>query len=226
MRNIVVVGNISEIHLIREFLRKDGTPGTVGSFQISDHSESIKIVLWDEKTKIMKNEYFKKGEIVQVISEYSKKGINDTLEIHVGRNGKLILAPKNVNLPKAVKPNKIEIECPPITEKKMSNYQASLTIQDLHEKEGFIKFISGIVQKESFKEITLKSGEKSFLLKLIISDGTSSIRVNIWGVKAVELFKVIKDGDHVKLTNSVVKLNSYSNEKEISSTKSSKIEVI
>ncbi|UCC20133.1 MAG: hypothetical protein JSV62_02295 [Promethearchaeota archaeon] len=226
MSNIVIAGKINNIFPNRKFKRKDGTIGSVGSFEICDQSECIKIVLWDDGTKVMENSYFRKGEIVQVISGYSKKGINDNLEIHIGRNGKLILAPKNLILPKVVKSEKIETGLQSAFKKKKVDNKESWTIQNLLEKEGFIKFISGIVQKDIFKEITLKNGEKTFLLKLNLSDDSSSIRVNIWGVKAVELFKKIKDGDHVKLTNLVIKLNSYSNEKEFNTTKSSNIEVI
>ncbi|UCC19018.1 MAG: DUF2240 family protein, partial [Promethearchaeota archaeon] len=47
MRNIVVAGKINNIFPNRKFKRKDGTIGSVGSFEICDQSECIKIVLWD-----------------------------------------------------------------------------------------------------------------------------------------------------------------------------------
>ncbi len=92
--------------------------------------------------------------------------------------------------------------------------------------EGFIKFVKGTVQIECLKELNLKNGEKSFLLKLVLFDDTASIRVNIWGMKAVEAVKVIDDEVGVKLTNIIIKENNYSNEKELSFTKSSKLELI
>lgn len=72
----------------------------------------------------------------------------------------------------------------------------------------------------------MKNGEKSFLLKLILSDDTASIKVNIWGMDAVECVKNVSDGVYVKLSNVVIKENKYSNEKELNSTKNSRLQFI
>lgn len=225
MINIVIAGKISNIFQIRDFVRKDGSPGKVGSFQICDQSNCIKIVLWGEKTKIMENKFFTQNEIVQIVGGYSKKGRDEKLEVHLSRKGTIVLAPKNVKLPQSVEAEIIE-PSKEIQEKENPKKSSKWTIKSLQEKEGFIRFISGVVQKESFKEITLKNGEKSFLLKLILSDDTSAINVNIWGIPAVELFKSLNDGDFVKISNSMIKLNSYTNEKELSFTKSSQLEIL
>ncbi len=229
MSNIVITGRVERIFTIRDFVRKDGSPGRVGSFQICDKSKCIKIVLWSENVTIMENDYFKKGEIIQVVGGYSKKGRDEKLEVHLGRQGNIILAPEDVVLTDIVKPGIAESEFSETLSKpknESSNKKSTWTIQSLHNKEGFIRFISGIVKVEFFKELTLKSGEKSFLLKLILSEESSSIKVNIWGLKAVECVKLITDGDNIKLSNVVIKENSYTNEKELSFTKKSNLEVL
>lgn len=221
MQNIVITGRITDIFGINNFTKKDGTSGIVGSFQICDLSNCIKIVLWNKQTQDMENEYFKKGEIIQVIGGYSKKGIDNNLEIHLSRQGKLVLAPEGVTLPKIKKNENLNV-----FEEKVGRKSSKFTIEELHMKEGFIRFVKGMVQIDKFKEFTLKNGEKSFLLKLILSDDTTSIRVNIWGIKAVECIKFVNDGDSVKLSNVFLKVNSYSDEKELNFTKSSRLDVI
>ena len=231
MSNIVITGRITQTFNVNNFTRKDGTQGVVGSFQMCDTSDFIKVVLWSEQVKIMENEYFTKGEIVQVVGGYSKKGNTGALEVHLSKKGKIVLAPKDIDpkkLPKVesyedYKQNK-EGKKPKTIKKTSSKKDAKLNIQEIYDKEGFIKFISGIVQIDLFKELTLKNGEKSFLLKLIISDDSASIHVNIWGMKAVECLKIIKEGDGVRLSNVLIKENTYSNEKELNFTKSSRIE--
>lgn len=221
MRNIVITGKITSIIPVKEFVRKDSSPGKVGSFQICDQSDCIKIVLWSEHTKVMESEFFQIGEILQIVGGYSKKGRDEKVEIHLDRQGNVILAPKNVRLPHVVEREVIETP-----KKDVSKKGSKWTISDLHEKEGFVRFISGIVQKESFKELTLKSGEKSFLLKLVLSDDTSAIKVNIWGLNAVELFKVVNDGDYVKISNTAINVNSFTDEKELTYTKTSTLEIL
>jgi len=221
MSNIVIAGRITEIFGVKSFNKKDGTPGIVGSFVICDKSECIKLVLWNDQTKIMENESFQKDEIIQIIGGYSKMGTTRNLEVHLSRQGKIVLAPNDIVLPEVerVRPSFV-------ADKKGVESPTKHTIEEIYKKEGFIKFVKGIVQIEMFKELTLKSGEKSFLLKLVLSDDTASIKVNIWGMKAVEGMKLLSDGVGVKLTNVVIKENNYSNEKELSFTKSSSLELL
>ncbi len=226
MRNIVIVGKVEVVFQVGDFFKKDGTPGRVGSFKICDNSDCIKVVLWNEHVNIMENELFKKGEIIQVIGIYSKKGKDGKLEVHLGREGKIILAPENVKLPEIVesktsKSQLLDHSSKILEENKKQKY--TWTIQNLFEKEGFIRFITGVIEVDFFKELTLKNGEKSFLLKLKLSDESASIKVNIWGIRAVECLKLITDGTTVKLSNVVIKENSYSNEKELNFTKKSDI---
>jgi replication factor A1 len=221
MRNVVITGRILTFSEIKSFIRKDGTPGTVGSFQICDQSECIKIVLWNDQTKILESKIFQKGEIVQVIAGYSKLGIDNKLEIHLSRQGKIVLAPKGAILPELER-----YEQQNLSEKKMTNQHSNFKIEELHKKQGFIRLVQGIVQIDEFKELTLKNGDKSFLLKLILSDETASIKINIWGMNAVNCMKIINDGDGVRLSNVLLKENSYSNERELNFTKSSRLQVI
>ncbi len=221
MQNIVIAGRIIDIFGINRFTKKDGSLGTVASFHICDLSKCIKIVLWNEQVKDMENEFFKKDEIIQVVGGYSKKGIDDNLEVHLSRKGKLVLAPDGVILPKIEKQ-----ENQKIFKEKDTKKASYSTIEDLHKKEGFVRFVKGIAHIDEFKELTLKNGEKSFLLKLILNDEKASIRVNIWGIKAVECIKLLNDGDEIKLSNVIIKENSYLNEKEVGFTKKSRLELI
>ncbi len=221
MKNIVITGKITEITGEREFTRKDSSVGKVAFFQICDESAKMKVVLWDDQINIIKSEYFKEGQIIQVIGGYSKKGFKDPFEVHLSKKGKIILAPEETKLPKAEvkeisKPDGKEAPAP----------HSKSTIRGLYEKEGFIKSISGTAKIDEFKEVTKKNGGIIFLLKLSLSDKTSSIKVNIWDIKATEIFPLIEDGKNVRLTNVTIKENTYTNTKELSFTKSSRLEII
>jgi len=216
MTNIVLLGRIEKRIGVRNFVHKDGTSGNVGSFLINDGTGRIKIVLWGDQSKIMENNYFQNGEIIRIIGGYSKKDINNNLEVHLGRNGKIILAPDDVNLkrfPLINELNKAKPEKKPI-----------LKIRDLHDFDGYVKNIEGIIDFVlDFKEINLKNGEKSFLFKFVLRDETSSIIVVIWGINAIEYLKFINQGEKVKLYNVRVKFNTFTQQNEISFIKNSKL---
>jgi len=223
MRNIVLIGKILQIHEPREFSRKDGTLGKVVTFLFGDVSQNIKVILWDEKIELSKNEFFIVDEIIRIIGAYCKKGKDDNLEVHLGKRGKILFSPEIANKElkrhldniKNVIPSKRDL-----TPKSISN------IKYLIERFNYVKQIQGQIQIEVFKEITKKSGERTFLLKLLLRDGSTSVRVLIWGMNAIEYLKIINDSDTVVISNVLVKHNKYSNEKELVFTKNSTLEIV
>ena len=212
MRNIVIMGKIETYSGINDFVRKDGTPGVVGSFVLNDGTAKIEIVLWDVQTEIMKSEFFKKGELLRIIGGSSGLGLNGEIELHLGRKGKIILAPEDVNLD-----NFPLLKSLDIFSIRKSN---GLKISDLHDYVGFIESLIATIKKiVEFKEIDKKNGEKTFLLRLVLNDNDSSIPINIWGMDAVNCLKTFNEGDKIILSHAQVKNNSFTKRNEIYFTK-------
>jgi len=221
MTNIVLLGKILKNYETREFTRKDGTPGIVGSFLLGDISQTIKVILWDDKVDITKNKFFKKNELIRIIGGYCRMGRDSNLEVHLGRKGRIILSPEDVSKNVEKKLNNLEYDQSQID----SPQKSASKIKDLIERYNYIKFIQGLIQIEEFKEVNIKNGEKTFLLKLILSDESKSIRVIIWGMNAIECLKVLSNGDFVEMTNLTVKQNIYTDEKELLFTKNSVLRI-
>ncbi|MFX1557802.1 MAG: hypothetical protein ACFFC9_11160 [Promethearchaeota archaeon] len=223
MQNIVILGKIISIFQKREFVRKDGSVGQVGSFIVADTSGTIKVVIWDDKVEMMNNEYFKEGEIIRIIGGYSKMGEDNSLEVHLRRNGNLHISPNDIT-----QKLRIQLESVRCSENYHLNLKkaAAKNIHDLVDKYEFIRSIQGIVKIEDFKELTTKSGEKTFLLKLILSDDSASVYVVVWGMIAIECLKLINEGDSVCITNLKVQRNTFNNEKELIFTKKSSLQII
>jgi len=222
MSNIVLLGKILQIYETREFARKDGTPGIVGSFLLGDISQIIKVILWDEKVKITKNKFFRKNELIRIIGGYCRMGRDSNLEIHLGRNGRIILSPENVSNNMEKKLNNLEYDQSQIDTPQNSTSK----IKDLIERYNYIKKIQDLIQIEEFKEVNTKTGEKTFLLKLILSDESKEIRVIIWGMNAIECLKILSNGDFIEITNIGVKQNTYTDEMELLFTKHSVLRIV
>lgn len=220
MANIVLIGKISKTFRINEFSRKDGSIGMVASFIIQDVSATVKIVVWDEQAKILQSKYFLEGVLVRIIGGYSKMGKNGEIEVHVGRNGKLVLSPENLN--SNIKNQLDGLEIKHYGDIKPNT--SSIPLSTLMNENKFISHVEGIVQVEEFKELTLKSGENSVLLKLIITDSyEESARIILWGDIAENCLKEIKEGNGYQFKNLMVKDNNYTGEKELSFTRKSSI---
>jgi len=223
MTNIVLLGKILKIFQTREFARKDGSMGAVCSFLFGDSTKTVKIVLWDDRAKAVKNEYFRVGELVRVIGGYSKSGKSDNLEVHLGRKGKLVLSPKDISQRTRDKLDSINIEQNP-EESYKTIPKESLKECILQKK--FVRSVKGQVKIEDFKELKLKSGEKSFLLSLLLEVESFAIRVKVWGMEAIECLKLVADEDYVLITSLAVKENKYTSEKELVFTKNSTLKVL
>ena len=221
MANIVLLGKIIQKYNIKEFSRSDGSIGMVGSFVLQDESGAIKVVVWDNHVKMLQSEYFNEGVLVRIIEGYSKMGRNEELEIHLGKRGKLMLSPEDVS--SKVK-KRLEILDLPGKIRWKNDVKNPVPLRILMQNEKFIRMVKGIVNVEEFKEITLKSGQDSFLLKLTITDEEDySARIILWGGDAINCLKLIEEGESYSFHDLMVKENSYTGEKELSFTKKSSL---
>ncbi len=180
MKNITLIGRVQDVYNIRNFSKKDGTQGFVGSFKLFDGTGEVRVVLWDDKTGYLNS--LNMNTLVKVINGYVKMGINQQLEVHLGRFGKILTDPTDVDYKKYPKK---EIHVLKINE--IQSKQQGLTI------EGKILHISDI---KEFK----KNDNTGKLCSIRIKDTTGSIRVTFWNsdVEKLNLFNV---GDFVSISN-------------------------
>ena len=108
------------------------------------------------------------------------------------------------------------------TKNRTTTSKKSVPLKTLMEENKFISHVEGLVQVEEFKEVTLKSGDNTFLLKLILTDPhDNSARIILWGEDAVNSLKIIEEGGAYQFHNLMVRDNSYTGEKELSFTRKS-----
>ncbi|MFW9930952.1 MAG: hypothetical protein ACFFD1_16305, partial [Candidatus Thorarchaeota archaeon] len=101
-----------------------------------------------------------------------------------------------------------------------------MQLYDLISNYSFIKRVKGYIQIEDFREITKKDGSKTFILKLVLSDNSMAIKLVVWGMNAVRMFKHIQDGDYVLFQNLGVRENTFTNSKELVYTQKSSLEIL
>ena len=212
MINIALLGKISKSYGIKEFSHKDGTPGKVGSFLLYDGTGQIKVVLWDENTKVMESDFFRVNELLRVLNGYVKKNKNNNNEVHVEKKGRVILAPDDVELRRF-----------PLLQE-ITFYESE---ERKYMTEEFINNIQGTVVKiEKFEEKDLKDGNKTFLLKFILALDSFTVHVIVRGMQAVECLKLIDEGLSIRLSNMKAKTNIYTKMKELYFTSKSQCKIL
>jgi replication factor A1 len=184
MKNITLIGRIKEIYRVHEFNRNDGGIGHVGSFLLHDNSGDIRITLWDEHISIFKENNFDINELVKILNGYAKKGRTGETEIHIGRMGKVILSPDDVDYKKF----------PKITNEFFSIKNINLNMKSIS--------IEGvIIQIFPIREFTRKDGGSGKVRSLNLLDSSgASIRVTFWN-EVTEKTMDLEIDNYISITN-------------------------
>ncbi len=208
MKNLTLVGRIRDIYDIHEFVKKDGTPGIVGSFLLHDETGDIRIVLWNEQVKILQSPEFKSNIIVKVVNGHVKQGLNQILEVHIGRMGKLILNPEDVNYKKY----------PKITEQ-------FVPIREIHLSLSSISIEGKILQVTPVNEFNKKDGSLGKVASLRVMDETGSIRVTFWN-QDTEKLKNLEPNNVISITHLNPRINRLdSNKVDLHATSNTTIKI-
>ena len=207
MKNIMLFGRIKDINNVNNFKKKDGSDGYVGSFLLHDKSGDIRIVLWDEQVNIFTDPDFKYNELVKIINGNANKGKYGGIEIHIGRFGKVVLSPDDVdykNYPK------IETEL--------------ISIKNINLNLQTVSIEGKVIQIFPLKEFTRKNGELGRVRSLSLLDSTGSVRIAFWNDDTNKL-DGIEEGNIISVTNLRPKLSTYDSKTiDLNGSKSSKVE--
>lgn len=91
MRNVDVVGKVTNKFQITDFTRKDGTPSKVGSFIIADETGRMRVTCWGEQADKLST--INEQDIVKIISGYIRDN-QGRKEIHVNDSSKIVINPQ------------------------------------------------------------------------------------------------------------------------------------
>jgi len=190
MKNITLIGRIKQVNKVFTFDKKDGGTGNVGSFILYDNSGEIRIVLWDDDTQLLAKPEFEKNELVKILNGYARKGKMDDTEVHIGRLGKILIAPEDVDYKKY----------PKMKEK-------SIAIEDINLSLPSVSIEGKVLQIFPIKEFTRKSGEIGKVCSLTLMDSTGSIKITLWN-EDTEKINDLNVDDIISITNLNPKLSS------------------
>lgn len=183
MRNIEVLGKVTNKFEVREFER-EGRKGKVGSLIIGDETGTVRVVCWHEQTKLI--EEAKENDLVLISSAYAKENNLGQKEVHLNERSKAVVNPEGET----------------IEEVRQGLSYKRKKIEELKEGDNGVEVLGTVVQifdprffplcPECNKRATEKEDgfycgehgvikpEQSYVLNLILDDGTGTIRSVFW----------------------------------------------
>ncbi len=90
MRNVSILGRVQAVYPAKSFQRQDGSAGSVGSFQMADETGSLRVVCWNDQTKVI--ETLSSGIIVRVQNVFVREN-KGFPEAHLSEQSKVLLSP-------------------------------------------------------------------------------------------------------------------------------------
>ena len=166
----------------REFLRKDGKPGSVITLNVADHSGKCRLILWDTNLQdLVEENKINEGTELLVVNARFKEG-NYGNELSPGKKSEILILNEE--------------------EKKFwdwlmaRGYESAtqdpgsdiIDIKDLYESIEYSSVdVKGTVKETgTLREFTRKNGTKGYVINYRIYDGTGEAVVTLWDSHAQE----------------------------------------
>jgi len=208
MDNVPVLeGRVMEVLRVKRFERRGGATGMMASLSIADKTGRVRLVLWDEHSRVVDRGQLHKGDIVRVVKGYVRRGIFGDLELHVGRFGRIIVNPPDVN------PD----EFPEVEEEPIPLGELEAGVPDVV-VEGEVVEVSPVA---SFERSDGSTGRMSTVR---IADDEVVVRVVFWDEQASKGAQ-LKVGDRVRIVSGYTR-EGISGDVEVHVGKATRVEVV
>jgi len=89
LTDITLTGELVSISSSRTFTKKDGTTGQIGELMIVDITGRLRVVLWNEKTRLINEDKIELGQRIKILHGYTREGIDGRIELHLGSRGSI-----------------------------------------------------------------------------------------------------------------------------------------
>jgi replication factor A1 len=184
MTSVDTVGVIQRLSSTSEFKRQDGSQGKVCNITLIDETGGIRTVFWDDQVEIA--ERLSEGDTIKIEGGYTKVGLREEPELHVGKLTNVIVNPDI----------KVDVKFTP--QPQGAPKELSVKIKDLQPDIRSVNIEGRVVSVSNAREFTKKDGSSGKMISFTIADETAGVRVVAWGDHA-ETVSGISEGDIVKI---------------------------
>jgi replication factor A1 len=205
MNDVDVLGRIIEVGQIREFERRSGGVGRVGSLYVMDETGSTRVTLWDVKADML--DEVSLDDVILVEGGYTREGLGGVVELNLGSMSTL-----------AVNPEREEVQSLP--------HFSSNVIAIGELKVGMRSIIveGDVMEDPEVRDVTTRDGAEIRLASLRIRDESGEIGVTLWRDLA-EKVDGLTAGSRLRIKNAYVKMGFFG-DLELSSGRTTELELL
>ena len=205
MNDVDVLGRIIEVGQIREFERRSGGVGRVGSLYVMDETGSTRVTLWDAKADVL--DEVSLDDVILVEGGYTREGLGGVVELNLGSMSTL-----------TVNPEREEVQSLPHFS---SN---AIAIGELNVGMRSIIVEGDVMEDPEVRDVTTRDGAEIRLASLRIRDESGEIGVTLWRDLA-EKVDGLTAGSRLRIKNAYVKMGFFG-DLELSSGRTTELELL
>jgi replication factor A1 len=205
MNDVDILGRIMDVGQIREFERRSGGVGRVGSMYVMDGTGSTRLTLWDAKADVL--DEVSLDDVVLVEGGYTREGLGGVVELNLGSMSTL-----------TVNPEREEAQSLPHFS---SN---AMAIGELNVGMRSIIVEGDVVEDPEVRDVTTRDGAEIRLASLRIRDESGEISVTLWRDLA-EKVDGLAAGSRLRIKNAYVKMGFFG-DLELSSGRTTELELL
>lgn len=203
MINIDVLGRVTDVGQIREFVRSSGELGRVGDLYLLDDSGSVRLSLWDDQADELKN--VSRGSIVLVEGAYTAEG-SFGISLSLGKMGSI-----------TINPDMKEAESLPVLSEMTKINQLKANMPNVN--------INGTISEEpTIRTVKTKDGQEVTVASFRIQDDTGDVRISLWRELASKVENLLL-GTRLILRNLYTRVG-FDGSIELSSRSTAEIEIL
>jgi replication factor A1 len=188
LNNIAVVGRVLAVFSPKSF--KGNRSGKFASLLVADQSGLLRVVLWNDKTRLMESGGVKVGQVVRFSHGYTREDQSGKVELHIGEKGEVEIDPKGVRAE----------DYPTIS--RFSTKIREITQTYRNKKVNVMGAVKELLSASTFMRQDSSSGK---VMRFTLVDETGEVAVVVWNEKVDELDKVLKKGVRLQVVSARVK---------------------
>ncbi len=195
-KKVSITGEVKGLFSVSTFARKDSSSGKVMRFILSDETDEIPIVVWNEKVDEL-DKILKDGIRLQIVNAKVKKALGEGLEIHVDTGTYVEAITSSDELSKIV---------------------------DLKEGLDHVNVEGEVATKPLIRDVKTSKGETVKLAVFELKDETGRMWVSAWR-KHADTVHTLRLGDKILIKSAYVK-KSFGDQPELSTRNTTSIIIL
>jgi replication factor A1 len=205
LQDIDVLGRITEVGPIREFTRRSGGVGRVGSLYVMDETGSTRLTLWDAKADVI--EQVSPDDVVLAEGGYTREGLGGVVELNLGSMGTVTVNPDREDA------------------QRLPHFSSdAMAIGDLNVGMRNVTVKGEVVDDPTVRDVTTRDGSEIQVASLRIRDESGEIAVTLWRDLA-DRVREVGAGAQLHIKNAYVKMGFFG-DLELSSGMTTELEAL